>query len=255
MGFLSRLFNRNKNQEANKKLIGLLQTYSDNKTTGAAFTAVINELMDGKSQLLILTKAPPVENPDGSIQLEVASKINDYGDEIYHVFTDEETLKQVLPEGGYFVSMASQAILQMANEQGVGIIVINPNLPTMFVLQKSPKTGVANHTIKAGTPVKIGYPEEPLSESIVSKLRARFEKIVAVSEAFQYAQDANGEFSLVLAVRLNQSTEDIRSAVIRAIQLSLENETLNTPLDLNFIDDSWDIDDASIQNLFLYRRR
>lgn len=235
--------------------MGLLQTHSDAKGAGAALTAVINELMDGKSQLLILTKAPPVENTDGSIRLEVASKINDFGDEIYHVFTDEVALKQVYQDGGYFASMPSQAILQMANEQGVDIIVINPNLPTMFVLQKSPKTGVANHTIKAGTPIKIGYPEDPLSESIVSKLRTRFEKIAAVSEAFQYAQDANGEFSLVLAVKLSESTEDIRSAVIRAIQLSLENETLKTPLDLNFIDDSWDIDDASLQNLFLYRRK
>lgn len=255
MGFLSRLFNRDKNREANNKLLNLLQKYSDDKTAKTAFADVINELMDGKSQLLILTKAPPSENPDGSVRLEVASKINDFGDEIYHVFTDEEALKQAQPGGGYFVSMASQVILQMATDQGVGIIVINPDLPTMFVLQKSPKTGVANHTLKAGTPIKIGYPEKPLSDSIVKKLRARFEKIKAVSEAFQYAQDANGEFSLVLAVKLSESTEDIRGAVVRAIQLSLENENLETPLDLNFIDESWDSEDPSLQNLFLYRRK
>jgi hypothetical protein len=255
MGFLSRLFNRDKTHEANQSLMGLLQKYSGNKGVEAAFTAVINELMDGKSQLLILTKAPPSENPDGSIRLEVFSSINDFGDEIYHVFTDEASLKQVYQDGGYFVSMPSQSILQLANENGIGTIVINPNLPTMFVLKKSPKTGTSNHTIKAGTPVKIGYPEEPLSESIVSKLRARFEKIKAVSEAFQYAQDADGEFSLVLAIKLSESTEEIRNTVIRAIQLSLENETLNTPLDLNFIDESWQIDDPSLKNLFLYRRK
>ena len=82
-----------------------------------------------------------------------------------------------------------------------------------------------------------------------------FKKDNIISEVYQYGQTKDGEFSLVLAFKLATNSENAKKAAINAVQNGLENETVDQPLDLFFIEtNDWYDSIRRIENSLLYKK-
>ena len=114
---------------------------------------------------------------------------------------------------------------------------------------------IKEHTIQKETKVQLGTPNKPLNNSITDKLIKQFEKNSNILEVYQYGLTKNGEFSIVIAFKLSNSSEDAKKAIINAAQDILEKETINQLLDLFFIEDiEWYEKIINVESSLLYKR-
>lgn len=264
MGIFDKLFGSNKAKTTtfnpeNNRLFDLLEIYRQQNGQGNSYKNVVLELMNGNSFLLL-----PSEN-DGSnsdtwttakkdTTLKLTCVFNLDGLKVLGAFTDENALLNWAKKPTQYTALSSKDVLKLCEENLIERIVINSDLPTMFVLERN-RENIKTDTIKEEKTVQIGTPNRPLDKKIISKLIDQFQRIDTIQEVYQYGQTRNNEFSLVLGFKLSINSDNAKTATINAVQTALQGETIDQLLDLFFIEDEgWYKTITNIENSFVYRR-
>ena len=262
MGLFNKLFGDKTKTENpdNTRLLALLDTYWKENGAGDTYKNVVMELMHGNSFLMFPTQNDNQTVPDKwttaekDTTLKLASVVNLDGLKVLGAFTDEQALLAWTKKPSQYTAMRSKDVLKFVQENGMDRIVINSDQPNMFVLERS-RENVKEHTIPQDTQVQLGTPNQPLSHAITQKLIANFKKDNTISEVYQYGQTREGEFSIVLGFKLTSASENAKKAAIHAVQNALQNEKLDQPLDLFFLEtDHWYDTVRKIENSLVYRQ-
>jgi hypothetical protein len=235
MNILNILFGRKNSPDKpdNSKLLKLLTEYYQQSGVNNTYENVILELKNGNSFLLL-----PETNTQGKVSQNLNLPIYDFdGLQVIAAFTDEKALISWTKQPTHYKVLPAQEILSLCEENQIDRIVIDTNLPTMFVVERS-RGKVETHTIQPNEVIQIGIPHKPLNERILNKLLKQFKTIQEIQEVYHYGQTKDGEFSLVLGYKLSENNDDTKNTVIDAVQQSLQSEPSGQFIDLLFIKDN-----------------
>jgi hypothetical protein len=246
-------------QPANISLFHLLEIYQKQNGKGDSYKNVVLELMNGNSYLLL-----PSQNDDKSTSswtttkkdttLKLTSVYNLDGLKVLGAFTDEASLVAWAKKPRQYTALPSKDVLKLCEEQQIERIVINSDLPTMFVLERN-RANIKTDTIKETTTVQIGTPNRPLEKRILQKLIDQFNRVDTIDEVYQYGQTRNNEFSIVLGFKLLVNSDNAKTASINAVQTALQGENIDQLLDLFFIEDEgWYQTIRGVENSFFYKK-
>jgi len=262
MGIFDKLFGKNKTEVINpnnSRLLNLLEIYERKEGQDDSCKNVVLELLNGNSFLLL-----PSENDSSNSDtwtttekdatLKLTCIFNLDGLKVLGAFTDENALLCWAQKATEYTVLSSQEVLKLCEENFIERIVINSNLPTMFVLERN-RENVKTDTIQESTTVQVGTPSQPLDNNIISKLRDHFKRVDTIQEVYQYGQTRNEEFSIVLGFKLSVNTENAKTAAINVVQAALQGETIDQLLDLYFIEDEgWYKTITNVEDSFIYRK-
>lgn len=215
--------------------------------------------MNGNSFLLL----PSQNDNEGSANwtivdkdttLKLTSIYNLDGLKVLGAFIDEDALLSWAKKPMQYTALPSKNVLKLCEEQLIERIVINSDLPTMFVLERN-RANIKIETIQKETTVQVGTPGKPLQRRILQKLIDQFQRVETIDEVYQYGQTRNNEFSIVLGFKLLANSDNAKTAAINAVQTALAGEKLDQLLDLFFIeDDGWYQTIRNVENSFFYKR-
>lgn len=265
MGFFQKLFGKSqtpKNKKTtpdNTKLINLILTYN-NTNESADYKKVINELMTGNSFLLMpsinkVTNQLGWETTKKDVKLTLTSILNVDGLHVLCAFTSEATLQNWAKQGSEYTAMQSKDVLAFCEENQLNRVVIDNDSDTFFVLERN-RENIKTVTVEKKTQVQLGTPSKPLNSRILGKLNEQFKRINTVVEVYQYGQTRNGEFSIVLGIKLSIPSDNARAAALNAVQSALENEKIDQLLDIFFIDDEgWYNTIKGVENSLMYKKQ
>jgi len=261
MGIFDKLFGNNSKSTdpENSKLFKLLDIYQRQNGKGESYKNVVSELMNGNSFLLL-----PSENDKGNSDTWTTTKedttlnltciFNLDGLKVLGAFTDENALLSWAKKPTQYTGLSSQDVLKLCEENLIDRIVINSDLPTMFVLERN-RENIKTETIEKETTVQVGTPNIPLENKIIQKLIEQVKRIEIVDEVYQYGQTKNNEFSIVLGFKLSTNSENAKTATINAVQTALEGEKIDQLLDLFFIEDEgWYNTIKNVENSFVFKK-
>ncbi|MDH7459705.1 SseB family protein [Chitinophagaceae bacterium 26-R-25] len=261
MGLFDKLFG-NKTKPANpdkSKLLKLLEIYKNQNGKRDSYKNVVLELMNGNSFLLL----PSQNDDEGSASWTTAEKdttlkltcvYNLDGLKVLGAFTDETSLLAWAKKPTQYTALASKDVLKLCEEQLIERIVVNSDLPTMFVLERN-RANIKTETIQEETTVQVGTPNRPLERRILQKLIDQFQRVETIDEVYQYGQAKNNEFSIVLGFKLLTNSDNAKTATINAVQTALQGEKIDQLLDLFFIEDEgWYQTIRNVENSFFYKR-
>jgi len=261
MGIFDKLFgNKPKpTNPENSKLFELLDAYQKQNGKGDSYKNVVLELMNGNSFLLL----PSENDNEGSdtwttaqndTTLKLTCIYNLDGLKVLGAFTDEDALLNWAKKPTQFTGLSSQDVLKLCEENFIEKVVINSDLPTMFVLERN-QQNVKTETIQKDTTVQVGTPNRPIEIRIIQKLIDQFKRVETIEEVYQYGQTKENEFSLVLGFKLSTNSDNAKTATINAVQTSLQGEKIDQLLDLFFIEtEDWYKTITNVQNSFVYRK-
>jgi hypothetical protein len=261
MGLFDKLFGTKTKptHPENSRLFELLDIYQNQNGKGDSYKNVVLELMNGSSFLLLPSKNDNENSDTWTTAKEdttpkLTSIFNLDGLKVLGAFTDENALLSWANKPTPFTWLSSQEILKLCKENLVDRIVINSDLPTMFVLERN-QENVKTETIEKETSVQVGAPNKPLENRIVQKLINQFKRVATIEEVYQYGQTKNNEFSLVLAFKLSTNSDNAKTATINSVQTALEGEKMDQLLDLFFIEDEeWYNTIRNVENSKVYKR-
>lgn len=169
------------------------------------------------------------------MKMNITSLINLDGLKVLGAFTDEQSLFNWKKGTCQYTAMRSQDVLKFCEENGVSRVVINSGADNMFVLEHA-AGNINEYEIPKDSKILVGVPGSPPDPIIMEKLMEGFRKLNAIEEVYLYDQTRDGEFSLILAFRLEPLSENARKAVIHVVQTAVGNHILDRPLDILFID-------------------
>lgn len=261
MGLFDKLFGSKPKQPNpdNSRLFQLLEIYQKENGKGDSYKNVVLELMNGNSYLLL-----PSQNDNESTGMWTTTEKNTTlkltciynldGLKVLGAFTDENALVSWAKKPTQYTALPSKDVLKLCEEQLIERIVINSDLPTMFVLEKN-RANIKTETIQEQTTVQVGTPNRPLEKRIIQKLIEQFKRVDTIDEVYQYGQTKNKEFSIVLGFKLSTNSDNAKTASINAVQTALQDETIDQLLDLFFIEDNgWYQTIRNVENSFIYKK-
>jgi hypothetical protein len=242
----------------NSRLFKLLEVYQKQNGEGDSYKNVVLELMNGSSFLLL-----PSQNDNDSSEtwttaekdttLKLTCVYNVDGLKVLGAFTDENSLVTWAKKPTQYTALSSKDVLKLCEEQLIERIVLNSDLPTMFVLERN-RANIKTETIQEDTTVQVGTPNKPLERRILQKLIDQFQRVDTIDEVYQYGQTKNNEFSIVLGFKLLTNSDNAKTATINAVQTALQGEEIDQLLDLFFIeDDGWYQTIRNVENSFFYK--
>lgn len=242
MSIFNRLFhNKPSDNPDNSKLLELIHYCQKEKGAGDTYKNVVRELIHGNSFLMFPTKNEshtPSESwakTEKRTKINMTSLVNLDGLKVLGAFTDEQSLFNWKKESCQYTAMRSQDVLKFCEENGVSRVVINSGADNMFVLEHA-GGNVNEYEIPKDSKILVGVPARPPDPIIMEKLMEGFRKLNAIEEVYLYGQTRDGEFSLILAFRLEPLSEDARKAIINVVRTAVGNHILDRPLDILFID-------------------
>jgi hypothetical protein len=260
MGLFGKLFG-NKSEPThpdNSKLFKLLEVYQKQNGRGDSYKNIVLELMNGNSFLLL-----PSQNDNEGLEtwttaekdttLKLTCVYNLDGLKVLGAFTDEKSLLSWAKKPTQYTALSSKDVLKLCEEQLIERIVVNSDLPTMFVLERN-RANIKTETIQEDTSVQVGTPNRPLERRILQKLIDQFQRVDTIDEVYQYGQTKNNEFSIVLGFKLLTNSDNAKTAAINAVQTALRGEEIDQLLDLFFIEeDGWYQTIRNVENSFFYK--
>jgi hypothetical protein len=262
MGIFKKLLSSQSKPENpdNSKLLSLIDIYWKSEGKGETYKNVVLELMNGNS-FLILPGSNGFEGgsnrwitTDEKKKLSLSSIYNLDGLKVLAAFTDERALLDWAKKPCAYISMRSQSVLQLCEENGISRIIINNNSSNTLVLEKD-RSANEEFTIREKEKLLLGIPDTPLDKSIIEKLITRFRNLDNIQEVYHYGQTKDNKFSLVLAFTLAKISENGKKAIIDAVGDAIANEILQYPLDVFFIEtEEWKKQVSLIEGASIYRR-
>jgi hypothetical protein len=261
MGLFDKLFGSKSKPKnpGNSRLFELLDIYKRQNGKGDSYKNVVLELMNGNSYLLL----PSENDNENSYNWTTIEKGNTLkltcifdldGLKVLAAFTDESALLSWAKKPTEYTGLSSQDVLKLCEENLIERIVINSDLPTMFVLERN-RENIKTETIEEETTVRVGTPNRPLENRIIQKLIEQCKRIDTIEEVYQYGQIKKNEFSLVLGFMLSTSSDNAKTATINAVQTALQGEKIDRFLDLFFIEDGSSYQTIrNIENSLVYKK-
>jgi hypothetical protein len=231
----------------NSKLIELLIAFRK-KSTKDTFMAVVNELQGPNAFLIVPTAKPTTGTNAGAgwttlekgTTLSFTTVYDVEGIKVFGVFTSQEKLMSWANDTKPFTTMPAKAVLEIAQEQGFGRIVIDSDQDTMFVLERN-TSHIKTEVIQDDTEVRVWTPKTPISGLHKEQLIAAFKKTSEIEEVYHFGMTRNEEEILVLAFVLSITSDTSRTAIIGALTDGMKGHTLNMPLDIMYLnkEESW----------------
>lgn len=262
MGLLSKLFggkNKDQNETIKKeettindniRLIRLLDTWGREESEHS-FKAVLHELFEGSSYLLLPTINDEREATGEWVTLEKGSTIKltsvfeEDGVKVLAAFSDEDALSRWTESETPYTALASKSVFDMCREMGIDRIVINSGQKNMFVLERQRESELQEETLSEGSRMRIGVPANPLDTNTISGISQNLRTLPTVLHAYQYIQeniqeDDSSEVLLMLGIHLSDDTEENRQSAIGAVKHGLQGQKKPAyPLGIMVFNDKW----------------
>lgn len=249
MNLLKKLFGKKEPEFTpdNTRLLQLIQRYHQ-EDTNENYGLVIEELYGNTAFLLVPTAN---ENNGNSQQtgwntlkagatLDFTTVFNVEGLLVLGVFTSEETLSKWTKEETAYTAIPAKVVLEIAEKERFGRIVIDSDQPTMFVLERD-TSNIKTEVITEDTQVTIGTPIHPIAGANKESLIREFSRNTNIKEVYHFVMVRGNESILILAILLEQQTDDARKAIMGAINTGMNGYELDLPLDIMYLntEDSW----------------
>ena len=264
MGIFDKLFGKKKkafeNDKApdNAKLIGLLEKYGKNQSQ-ENYQRAFNEIVEGNS-LLILPSVNDGEPKDNwetlkkDSTLKLTSVFDQDGLKVLGAFTTPEKLVEWTKSETEYTAMKSKDVIDFCQAHGIDRIVIDTDMPTMFVLERN-RENIQTETIQQETQVQVGTPMNPIAGEHLKKFQSNFSKVSVIQEVYHYAMLRNNESILMLGFVLETYSDDSRAACINSVQNSMDGEKLDLPLEMFMLNDQgWLQTVKGIENSLIYKK-
>lgn len=257
MNLLKKLFRKETVQdklEKNKKLIQNLLAYNNNPDD-EKYQVVFQGLFNDDFYLLV-----PSENDGQKTNLEagddftITSMHQQDGMLSMVVFSSEKALLEWSETGSEYTLMKAQDVIGLCEEYSVSRLVIDPNQATMFSMERN-RENVETEVLEEDIEVQVGPMAKPIGGSLLQKLLTNFKRTESIEEAYQYVMVRNQEAILMIGFKLSVYSDFSRKACMDTIINSMENEELDMPLELFFLEDpSWYETVKNINNSLIYRK-
>jgi len=241
------------------KLLELLEIHQKQNRDEDSYKNVLNELLNGDSYLLLPSvnknlSSNEVTISDENTTLQLTSIFNLDGLKVLGAFTDESSLSNWAQKPTQYTALHSKVVLKLCEDNSIERIVINSGSSTLFFLERN-RGNVESYVMEKETKIQVWTPKDPLDSQILNKLIEQFNRIDTIEEVYQYGQTKNNESSIVLGFKLSTISDNAIKATTHAVGIALENEKLNYPLDLYFIQEQglYDII-RSIQGSLVYKK-
>jgi len=261
MGIFDKLFGTKKTVSENpdnSKLIRLLEKYGKNKSQ-ENYQKAFNEIMEGHA-ILVLPSVNDGESKDNwttlkkDSTLKLTSVFDQDGLKVLGAFTSPEKLVEWTKEETEYTAMKSRDVIDFCQAHGIDRIVIDTDMPTMFVLERN-RENIQTKTIQEETQVTVGTPMKPISGNLLQKFQTNFSKVSVINEVYHYAMVRNNESILVLGFVLDTYSENSRTACINSIQNSMSGEQLDLPLEMFMLnDEGWLQTVKEIEDSLIYKK-
>jgi hypothetical protein len=265
MGIFDKIFGtkkktseRHNENPDNTKLIGLLEKYGKNQSQDN-YKMAFNEIVEGNSLLILPSindgnRKENWETLKKDSTLKLTSVFDQDGLKVLGVFTTPEKLIEWEKEETEYTAMKSKDVIDFCQANGIDRIVIDTDLPTMFVLERNSEN-INTETIQEDTKVQVGTPMNPISGEHLKKFQTNFSKVSVIKEVYHYAMIRNNENILMLGFVLDTYSDNSRAACINSIQNSMEGEKLNLPLEMFMLnDEGWYQTVKGVENSLIYKK-
>ena len=264
MGIFDKLFGTKikafENDEApdNTKLIGLLEKYGKNQSQ-ENYQKAFNEIVEGNSLLILpsVNDGKPKDNWETlkkDSTLKLTSVFDQHGLKVLGAFTSPEKLLEWTKSETEYTSMKSKDVIDFCQAHGIDRIVIDTDMPTMFVLERN-RENIQTETIQQETQVQVGTPINPIAGEHLKKFQFNFSKVNVIEEVYHYAMVRNNESILMLGFVLDTYSDDSRAACINSVQNSMDGEKLDLPLEMFMLnDEGWLQTVKGIENSLIYKK-
>ncbi|QFZ55366.1 SseB family protein [Oceanihabitans sp. IOP_32] len=264
MGIFDKLFGtkkkvaENNENPDNTKLVGLLEKYGKNQSQ-ENYQKAFNEIMEGNAMLVLpsVNDGEPKDNwttlqKDSTLKL--TSVFDQDGLKVLGAFTSPEKLVEWTKKETEYTAMKSKDVIDFCQAHGIDRIVIDTDMPTMFVLERN-RENIQTETIQEETQVTVGTPMKPISGNLLKKFQSNFSKVSVIREVYHYAMVRNNESILMLGFVLDTYSDNSRAACIGTVQNSMEGEKLELPLEMFMLnDEGWLQTVKGIENSLIYKK-
>lgn len=263
MGILDIFFGNRKSSAEDKnpnnnKLIALLEKYNRNQNS-ENYKEVFEEIVNGNSFLILSSVNGNGTNNEWKT-LEKESTLNltcvfdQDGLMVLGAFTSSEKLVSWSKEATEYTAMKSKDVIDFCQANRIDRIVIDSDLPTMFVLERN-RENVKTETVQKSTQVTVGTPINPISGELLKKFHHNFSKVSVIKEVYHYVMVRNNESILMLGFVLDTYTDNSITASINSVQNSMEGEKLDLPLEMFMLDDQkWYETVKGIEDSLIYKK-
>lgn len=253
MDFLKKFFGSKKEkpevqtaeyQPDNTKLLALITAYHKEEST-SNYQAVLDELFSDSAYLVVPTSGKIKAPQSGWTTLkqgesiEFSSVFNVEGLLVFGVFTSETALSKWINTETSFMSMPAKTVLEIAQEQAFGRIVIDTNQETMFVLERN-VTNQKEEVITEDTEILVWTPKNPITGAHQEQFKKAFAKVESIKKVFHFGMTKNNEQLLILAIVLNPKTENSLLASRASINDGMQGYQLDFPLEIMYLDEGDD---------------
>ncbi len=246
MNIFNKLFGKKETEFSpdNSVLLQLIQGYHQNETPDN-YKKVIDELY-GPRAFLVVPSDGKQSTSDAWHTLKKGATVGFTsvfdvdGLLVFGVFTSETALSKWIDKETAFMAMPARVVMEMAQENNFGRIVIDSDQETMFVLERN----VSNSNeiaIKEDTEVLIWYPKLPISGAHKTQLCTAFSKVSSIKEVYHFGMTRNDEAILILAFLLEEVNENSRLAVLSAMNDGMNGFSTEFPLEMMYVKkgDDW----------------
>lgn len=226
----------------NTNLLRLIKKYYQDESS-ENYNAVLNELYGDEAFLLVpkdgkssSAASNQWETLKAGETIGFTTVFNVDGLLVFGVFTSEETLSKWITQPTSFLAMPSKKVLEIAQEQGFGRIVIDSDQDTMFVLERD----VKNHsieTIKEDTEILIWMPKNPITGAHQQQFQEAFAKVSSIKEVYHFGITKHGEQIFLFIILLEPKTENAILAAQSSINDGMIGQSLEFPLEVMFVEE------------------
>lgn len=246
MNLFKKLFGKKETEFTpdNSVLLELLHAYHQNPSD-ENYGKVMEELYGPRAFLVVPTAGKQGQSNqwkklEKGATLDFVSVFNADGMLVFGVFTSETTLSNWIDKETAYVAMPSKVVLEIAQENSFGRIVIDSDQETMFVLERN-RENIITDIVEEETEVQVGFPQNPIDGAHKAQLIAAFRKNDNIDEVFHFVMFRNNESLYMLAIVLENYSENARLAVMDNINDGMKGFNLNLPLDIMYVDkkDHW----------------
>jgi hypothetical protein len=246
MNLFKKLFGKKETEFTpdNSVLLELIQVYHQN-TTSENYGKVLEELQGPRAFLVVpsdgkQSKSDEWHTLSKGTTVGFTSVFNVDGLLVFGVFTSETALSKWIDKETAFMAMPARVVMEMAQENNFGRIVIDSDQETMFVLERN----VSNSNeikIQEDTEVLIWYPKNPISGAHKTQLCTAFAKVSSIKEVYHFGMTRNDEAIFILAFLLDEVNENSRLAVLSAMNDGMNGFSTEFPLEMMYVKegDDW----------------
>jgi hypothetical protein len=243
----------------NTRLLALIQTYNQEESNGS-YANVLKELYADQAFLIVPTLGKKNNSESEGWKtlkagetIDFTSVFNVDGLLVFGVFTSEVALSKWISEETSFLAMPAKKVLEIAEEQNFGRIVIDSHQETMFILERDVRNQ-KRETLTEDTEILVWMPNDPISGGNKQQFQEAFSKVDSITEVYHFGITKHNEEVFILAIVLNPKTENAILASQGAINDGMKGFELVRPLEVMYLEAGDDLLETAKQYELFYKK-